>query len=49
MGVLMVLSLGQGEYAEALECYSECVRLCPDVAVAYINRALCHLKLMNVS
>eukprot|EP00731_Ephydatia_muelleri_P038357 Em0731g2a len=35
---------GQGEYLEAIECYTKCLREC-EKAVIYTNRALCFLKL----
>ncbi|NP_001149248.1 STIP1 homology and U box-containing protein 1 isoform 1 [Zea mays] len=28
----------------AIDCYTEAIALCPDVAVYWINRALCHFK-----
>ncbi|KAL5484222.1 hypothetical protein EMCRGX_G020681 [Ephydatia muelleri] len=34
----------QGEYLEAIECYTKCLREC-EKAVIYTNRALCYLKL----
>jgi len=39
----------QGQYSDAVLCYTECIQLCPDNPVAYSNRALCHLKLSVVS
>ncbi|XP_066363093.1 E3 ubiquitin-protein ligase CHIP-like isoform X1 [Miscanthus floridulus] len=29
----------------AIDCYTEAIALCPDVAVYWMNRALCHFKL----
>lgn len=37
-----------GQFSEALECYSQCIALCPENAVGYTNRALCLLKLNQV-
>lgn len=37
-----------GKFLEALQCYSRCIALCPENAVGYTNRALCHLKLNQV-
>ena len=37
----------QGEYLEAIECYTKCLREC-EKAVIYTNRALCYLKLSKV-
>ena len=37
----------QGEYLEAIECYTKCLREC-EKAVIYTNRALCFLKLSKV-
>lgn len=37
-----------GQFLEALECYSRCIAVCPENAVGYTNRALCHLKLNQV-
>ena len=39
----------QGQYSDAVPCYTECIQLCSDNPVAYTNRALCHLKLKAVS
>lgn len=39
----------QGQYSDAVLCYTECIQLCPDNPAAYSNRALCHLKLSAVS
>lgn len=33
------------DYASALTFYTECIGLDPDEPTAYLNRALCHLKL----
>eukprot|EP00794_Sanderia_malayensis_P003140 gene3140-3608_t len=42
----------QGNYDQAIECYSKAIKLCPsvninDLAVFYKNRAACHFKLQN--
>ena len=34
-----------GEYREALRSYTRSIRLCPDGAIAYANRGMCHLKM----
>ena len=38
----------QGEYLEAIECYTKCLREC-EKAVIYTNRALCYLKLSKAN
>ncbi|XP_078664760.1 sperm-associated antigen 1-like isoform X1 [Branchiostoma floridae x Branchiostoma belcheri] len=35
----------KGHYGPATQCYNKCIELSPDQAVAYCNRALCHLKM----
>eukprot|EP00794_Sanderia_malayensis_P011962 gene11962-13199_t len=35
----------QGKYADAADCYTQCMDLIPDEAVSYTNRAMCYLKL----
>lgn len=40
----------KGAYAEAIECYTRCITMCPKEPASYTNRALCFLKLeKNVS
>ena len=39
----------QGQYLDALHCYSACIEARPDQVAGYTNRALCHLKLASVS
>ncbi|XP_035658810.1 sperm-associated antigen 1-like isoform X1 [Branchiostoma floridae] len=35
----------KGHFGPATQCYNKCIELSPDQAVAYCNRALCHLKM----
>ncbi|CAH1248070.1 SPAG1 [Branchiostoma lanceolatum] len=35
----------KGHFGPATQCYTKCIELSPDQAVAYCNRALCHLKM----
>ncbi|XP_071108746.1 sperm-associated antigen 1-like isoform X2 [Haliotis cracherodii] len=35
----------KGEFQQAVECYTGCIRTLPDRVVSYTNRALCFLKL----
>ncbi|GAB1601183.1 sperm-associated antigen 1-like [Argonauta hians] len=37
------------KYSKAIECYSQCVQICPDNAISFRNRALCYLKLNKAS
>ena len=39
----------QGRYNEAVLCYASCIEICPDNVVPYTNRALCYLKLQQVT
>ena len=43
------LSHVQGQYLEAMHCYSACIEALPDQVAGYTNRALCHLRLSSVS
>jgi len=43
------LSHVQGQYVEALHCYSTCIKAMPNQVAGYTNRALCYLKLSSVS
>ncbi|CAM0870747.1 unnamed protein product [Alopecurus aequalis] len=38
---------GTGFLDAAITCYTEAIDLCPEVAVYWVNRGLCHLKLMD--
>ncbi|XP_059163261.1 sperm-associated antigen 1-like [Physella acuta] len=39
------LHVQKGEHLDAVNCYSQCIGLCPDQIASYTNRALCYLKL----
>ena len=35
----------KGNYAKAIESYTQCIKICPEEVASYTNRALCFLKL----
>ena len=35
----------KGNYAKAIENYTQCIKICPEEVASYTNRALCYLKL----
>uniref|UniRef100_A0A2P2KRJ1 RING-type E3 ubiquitin transferase n=1 Tax=Rhizophora mucronata TaxID=61149 RepID=A0A2P2KRJ1_RHIMU len=39
----------KSRYAAAIDAYTEAITLCPNVAVYWTNRALCHRKRKHVS
>ena len=44
-----VCCIRQGQWTEALYCYSSCVKADSSNPVGFTNRALCYLKLNKVS